>query len=963
MRAFAPIVAICLTMVVLSSLHGDEPAPLHQQIDNIIADSHIGELAEKTNDYDFLRRVYLNLVGRIPTSDELQEFVNDQATNKRVAAIDQLIQSNDFDEYMVRTLDVMFMERRGGSRITQDEWTKFLTDAVVDHWSFDRIAQELLLADGTGSRRGAVKFLVQRQVEPNAITRDIGRIFFGRDLQCAQCHDHPNIIDYEQSEYYGIYAFVSRSYLFEDPTDNKKSYVGEKADGDTEFQSVFFPEDGSSPAVPNLLGGLTLDIDPGDVEDGYVDEPTNDTRGIPKFSRRTHLARLVTHPLNAQFAQNAVNRFWAHMMGRGLVHPLDFHHSDNPPTHPALLQLLADEFVRMDFDYRQLLREIALSDVYQRSIEFPRNLASLEQLEQQASRWQQELDASEEIASEDSRIFRKQLEQRRVQLVAVDKQIANATKQLKSLQDEEKKKQGGLAAAQKKLKTHQNQLAALKATEASLKKATAAFPKDKSFQSLAAKLPNRIVGLEKSVSAAKEEIKQHQKQVAEQKTRIHNSEIAIVDLRNRRLGVADMVSEARGAVSVFQLRNRKRQSERDELEQRLASLASWRSLFDLRAEQTALIQRCEKLKNANVSLDDEQDGLQSQLVSLAKELGELEVSISTHEQRLEATKSSLKKMREGLSGLQLVVEDLNASEAQADSVGGPDADGEASNGLALSLLQKKQQQLADNVQQLEGKRRERSSTVAKLRTKLSSLYQSDRKMRVRLKAIATERADAKRLAAKLENQIAEIGNNLQMAEAKLRDSKERRYAVRTLSPLTPEQLSGATIAALGLRDRYVIEAKQQQQKELEKRKAEAKDAKKTSDELSAEQKQVELDQFVKNRLDGVTSTYVSMFAAPGGAPQDVFAATADQALFLANDSRVQNWLSPSKGTLLHRLQAAKDNKQVANQLYLAILSRPPSAEEQNEFDEYLNQRPSERNKALREVAWGLLSSLEFRFNH
>ena len=111
------------------------------------------------------------------------------------------------------------------------------------------------------------------------------------------------------------------------------------------------------------------------------------------------------------------------------------------------------------------------------------------------------------------------------------------------------------------------------------------------------------------------------------------------------------------------------------------------------------------------------------------------------------------------------------------------------------------------------------------------------------------------------------------------------------------------------------------------------------------------------------NTYVSLFAAPGGAPQDVFSATADQALFLANDSRVQSWLRPSTGTLLKRLQSVEDNKLLANEMHLALLSRPATAEERSEIDNYLTTRKSDRNKAINEVAWGLLSSLEFRFNH
>ena len=106
-----------------------------------------------------------------------------------------------------------------------------------------------------------------------------------------------------------------------------------------------------------------------------------------------------------------------------------------------------------------------------------------------------------------------------------------------------------------------------------------------------------------------------------------------------------------------------------------------------------------------------------------------------------------------------------------------------------------------------------------------------------------------------------------------------------------------------------------------------------------------------------------MFAAPGGSPQDVFSATADQALFFANDGRVQGWFSPAAGSLLKRLESIEDVPALANQLHLALLSRPATEAEKTGVEAYLADRKEDRNVAIRELAWGLLTSLEFRFNH
>jgi hypothetical protein len=103
----------------------------------------------------------------------------------------------------------------------------------------------------------------------------------------------------------------------------------------------------------------------------YTAAPAKDVRPVPAYSRRARLAEQLARADNAAFKRNAVNRLWALMMGRGLIHPVDMDHADNPPSHPELLELLADEFVAMKFDVKALLRELALTQTYQRSSTTP----------------------------------------------------------------------------------------------------------------------------------------------------------------------------------------------------------------------------------------------------------------------------------------------------------------------------------------------------------------------------------------------------------------------------------------------------------------------------------------------------------------------------------------------------------------------------------------------------------------
>jgi hypothetical protein len=242
------------------------------------------------------------------------------------------------------------------------------------HW--DQIAREILEADGAdGDLRPAAKFYLDRDGEPNLITKDISRLFLGMNLQCAQCHDHPLVGDYEQDYYYGLFAFLSRSYVFTDK--QKKVTYAEKAEGDVTYKSVFDKSQTQKATGPKILTGDAVDEPKFEKGQEYQVAPADGVRPIPKFSRRAQLAPRLANPSNLEFARNIANRLWATVMGRGLVEPLDMQHSDNPPSHPELLELLTEEIVAHGFDIRYLLRELVLSETYQYSSELPSGVESV----------------------------------------------------------------------------------------------------------------------------------------------------------------------------------------------------------------------------------------------------------------------------------------------------------------------------------------------------------------------------------------------------------------------------------------------------------------------------------------------------------------------------------------------------------------------------------------------------------
>src|SRR5262249_21761458 len=154
----------------------------------------------------------------------------------------------------------MLMERRPNQNVAADEWQRFLLAAAQSNQPLNQVMGELLTANGTDARRRApARFFLDRGSEPNLITRDVGRIFFGRDMQCAQCHNHPLVKDYQQSDYFGLLAFISPGYTVTRKEGNKDVIVhAEKAGTDLAFDSVFVKND-KHVTGPRILGGTELD--------------------------------------------------------------------------------------------------------------------------------------------------------------------------------------------------------------------------------------------------------------------------------------------------------------------------------------------------------------------------------------------------------------------------------------------------------------------------------------------------------------------------------------------------------------------------------------------------------------------------------------------------------------------------------------------------------------------------------
>ncbi len=373
MHSSNPWTTICVAVAIIIAAAGSTYAevPLHQRIDAAIG---CGEAtfeqhaADDAGDAAFARRVYLDFTGMIPSSTQARQFLADPSPDKRARLIDALLRSPRYARRMQYVFDTMLMERRPDKHVKADVWHEYLRKSFSANKPWNQLVTEMLTADGADeASRPAAKFLLDRELKTDPVARDLGRVFLGRDLQCAQCHDHPHIDDYLQRHYHGLAAFLNRSYLFVDPK-SKQSSIGEKAEGVVKFTSVFTSEGGETP--PRMLDLPAIDDPPPGKELYAVKPEKKKVRTVPIYSRRLQLAVAMTDPSNVAFRQNIANRLWALLMGRGIVEPVDMWHEGNPPSHPALLDLLANELHEHDYDMRFLLREVALSKTYQRSSQY-----------------------------------------------------------------------------------------------------------------------------------------------------------------------------------------------------------------------------------------------------------------------------------------------------------------------------------------------------------------------------------------------------------------------------------------------------------------------------------------------------------------------------------------------------------------------------------------------------------------
>ena len=305
--------------------------------------------AAPADDAQILRRVTLDLVGRIPIPQELARFQKDKSSDKRIRIIQALIDGPEFTLHFGTVLDQFIQGRFAGN----DAFIDYLRRGLRKRKSWDVLYREIMLGPwNTDDVRPANRFLDKRAKTLDVLTSDAARVFFGVDISCAKCHDHPLVEDWTQAHFYGMAAFFNR-------TTGGKGKISEKNDGEVKFLGK---DDKETTAKMMFLSGRVVD-------EPMADDPKTKKKR-DKFSRR---AKLVSVSLDEKtfFSRAIVNRLWEYFFGRGLVTPVDQMHSANEAAVGGLLGWLADDFAANGYDLHRLIAAIVSTQAYQLGSKWP----------------------------------------------------------------------------------------------------------------------------------------------------------------------------------------------------------------------------------------------------------------------------------------------------------------------------------------------------------------------------------------------------------------------------------------------------------------------------------------------------------------------------------------------------------------------------------------------------------------
>lgn len=291
-------------------------------------------------DDEFLRRVTLDLTGRLPTSQEVTQFLADKSASARTALVDRLLDSDEFAAFWaLKWGDVLRSNSKKLKTAGVHKFRQWIYESIRNDKPMDEFARELLTANGSVFENPAANFW-RASRDPQDATETTAQLFLGVRIQCAKCHNHP-FERWTQDNYYGIAAAFAR--------------VGRKNSVDAE-EEVIFNQAGGEVTQPRTNKQMKVHL----LLKGDVDVPADE-------DRRVVFAKWLTAPENPFFSKSVVNRIWGQLFGRGIVEPVDDFRDSNPPSNARLLDELSRQFASNSFSQKWAIRMMCNSRTYQLS--------------------------------------------------------------------------------------------------------------------------------------------------------------------------------------------------------------------------------------------------------------------------------------------------------------------------------------------------------------------------------------------------------------------------------------------------------------------------------------------------------------------------------------------------------------------------------------------------------------------
>lgn len=310
--------------------------------------------AAVARDEEFLRRVYIDILGRIPNVSEAREFLAAKGADKRTRLVDQLLEHVDYPKnFATEWTNLLLGRGRQERNVDRDALTAWLRKQFSANRPWDQVVYDLVTATGSNKENGAVNYTIAHlETEAVPLTSRTTRLFLGRQLQCVQCHDHPQN-DWKQADFWGVNAFFRGLKVEEVRAANAAGL--ERVDH-VELTDV---PTGSFARFDRRNGMMGVAF-PKFIDGRKIDKPD-------EALRRVELGKLIVDPDSDMLAQSMVNRTWARFMGRGFVNPVDDIGTHNPAVLEDVFAKLTEEFRASGCDVKQLVRWITSSAAYQAS--------------------------------------------------------------------------------------------------------------------------------------------------------------------------------------------------------------------------------------------------------------------------------------------------------------------------------------------------------------------------------------------------------------------------------------------------------------------------------------------------------------------------------------------------------------------------------------------------------------------